>query len=76
MNPRTPSSFAKLPKFIIGNHGERKFLMHCHWPRFVMEFFDLEGAVPAWIDRPTSALAAAKLTGDAVEYYRTQTCTS
>ena len=39
VNPRTPEAFKSLPKFIIGDDGnERNFVIHCHYPRFIMEF--------------------------------------
>lgn len=41
---------AELPKFIIGDDGrERDFVVHCHYPRFVMEYVEGRG-VPVFFD--------------------------
>jgi hypothetical protein len=40
----------KLPRFIIGDDGEdRDFVVHLHYPRFVMEF-DGNAGTPLFID--------------------------
>lgn len=55
IDPRTPEEFMALPKFIIGEDNNpdelaaRDFVIHCHYPRFIIEFTDGDGA-PAFID--------------------------
>lgn len=47
--------FNRLPKFLIADDGGiRFFVVHCHSPRFIMEFTDDEDAIPVWIDDPSN----------------------
>ncbi|MEI6084900.1 MAG: hypothetical protein WCS70_11430 [Verrucomicrobiota bacterium] len=69
------TDFDRLPKFLIAdNGGDRFFVIHCHAPRFIMEFVDDQEAVPTWIDAPTGldAGAAAKLMSAAAEFFAIQ----
>jgi len=47
--------FNSLPKFLMADGGDedapRLFVIHCHHPRFIMEFESGEGT-PLWIDAP------------------------
>jgi hypothetical protein len=44
------SEWDALPKFIIGDDGDdRDFIVHLHYPRFVMEFHGRKGE-PLFID--------------------------
>lgn len=55
IDPRTPEEFRHFPKFIIGDDGidrDRDFVIHCHYPRFIMEFDDNFVGNPTWIDIP------------------------
>ena len=52
---RPTTDFDRLPKFLIADDGtERFFVVHCHAPRFIMEFTDEEDAIPVWIDDPAN----------------------
>ena len=47
------AEFNSLPKFLIADDGdERGFIIHCHYPRFIMEFDSCGNGKPAWIDQP------------------------
>ena len=52
---RPTSDFDRLPKFLIADDGnDRFFVVHCHAPRFIMEFTDDDAdAFPVWIDDPS-----------------------
>jgi len=72
---RPTTDFNQLPKFLIAdNGGERFFVIHCHSPRFIMEFADDSEAVPVWIDAPSdlNAAASAKLMEEAGEFFAIQ----
>ncbi len=55
IDPRTPQEFQHLPKFIVGEDNNpdelaaRDFVIHCHYPRFIMEYTDGVGK-PTFID--------------------------
>jgi hypothetical protein len=69
------SEFSRFPKFLIADDGdERFFVVHCHSPRFIMEFSDDQEAVPVWIDDPNALDAAAgdKLMTEAGDFFATQ----
>lgn len=77
MDPRTPENFRSLPKFLVAddNHG-RDFVVHCHYPRFVMNFDAAGRGFTAWIDEPkfdpvlgNVALQAASLMREAGDFY-------
>jgi len=52
---RSTTDFDRLPKFLIADDGsDRFFVVHCHAPRFIMEFTDDEDAIPVWIDDPAN----------------------
>jgi len=41
---------APLPKYLIADDGgDRDFVVHCHWPRFIMEYVDGVGT-PQFLD--------------------------
>jgi hypothetical protein len=78
IDPRTPDAFTTLPKFLIADDGERDFVVHCHYPRFIMEFIGHEG-IPTWIDQPIydpahgePASQGARLMREAGEFFREQ----
>ncbi len=69
-----------LPKFLIADDGrDRDFVIHCHYPRFIMEF-DITGVgTPVWIDPPIydpdkgePALQGAQLMRQAGDFFHEQ----
>jgi len=70
----------ELPKFLIADDGEdRDFVIHCHYPRFIMEFDDAGVGTPIWIDTPIyapdkgePALQGARLMSEAGEFFHGQ----
>jgi hypothetical protein len=78
------SEWDALPKFIVGDDGDdRDFVVHLHYPRFVMEFHGNKGE-PLFIDdegefvqaeltarrKPDASLA--RLVGEAVDFFAEQ----
>jgi hypothetical protein len=62
----------RLPKFLMADDGgDRMFVVHCHQPRFIMEFDDAGEGTPLWIDAPTGldVAAAARLMREAGDFY-------
>lgn len=53
IDPRTPLEFSALPKFLIADDGEdRVFIIHCHYPRLIIEMKPGLSSAPLWIDSP------------------------
>jgi hypothetical protein len=49
-----------LPKFLIADDGaDREFVIHNHWPRFIVEFVQGNGTPHFW--DPESEIIAAEL---------------
>lgn len=48
-DPRTPERFRALPKFLVADADERDFVIHCHYPRFIIEYIGARGE-PIFID--------------------------
>lgn len=74
------SEFESLPKFLIADDGdERNFVVHCHYPRFIMEFNANGRGTPIWIDQPLfdppyeraeePAVLVARLMREAGDFY-------
>ena len=65
----------KLPKFLIADDGgERGFVVHCHYPRFILEFTDEEG-IAEFIDAGAENEPEEKLNQlmvEAGEFYQKQ----
>lgn len=41
----------KLPKWLIADDGgDRDFVIHCHWPRFIMEYDSAGMGTPLFLD--------------------------
>lgn len=73
-----------LPKFLFADDGEddpREFVIHNHWPRFIMEFSEGSGTPHFWDPEPEiikAELAAgreptrliARLMREAGEFYK------
>jgi hypothetical protein len=82
-DPRTLPEFADLPKFLFADGGgdvyaRRHFVIHCHYPRFIMEFKKGRGT-PRWIDQPIfdpdlgePANQCARLLRQAGEFFGTE----
>ncbi len=54
-----------MPKFLIADDGnDRDFVIHCHWPRFIMEI-DEEGVgvVRIWLDPETEIIRLEQKSG-------------
>ena len=72
---RPTTDFSRLPKFLIADDGgERFFVVHCHQPRFIIEFANDEEAVPVWIDDASNLdeAAAELLMGAAGDFFAAQ----
>ena len=75
-----PGEFQQLPKFLIADDGgDRDFVIHCHYPRFIMEFDESGQGTPIWIDAaiydPASgepSLQAARLMREAGDFFHDQ----
>lgn len=64
---------ATLPAWLVADDGggddARDFVIHCHAPRFFMEFLVSEG-VTTWIDDPpVDAALVARLMREAGDFY-------
>jgi hypothetical protein len=77
---KTPIEFESLPKFLMADDGaDRNFVVHCHYPRFIMEFGDNGTGTPLWIDSPIfdpsegePALQGARLMREAGDFFYEQ----
>lgn len=76
---KTLGDWDKLPKFIVGDSaGDRTFVAHLHWPRFLAEIYDEDVSIvgkPLWIDEPEgmSETDLAKLLREAGDFYTAET---
>lgn len=85
----TPEAFARFPKFLMADGGgedaPRMFVIHCHWPRFIMEFDLATGeGKPLFIDPESDyianelangrepAISLARLLREAGEFFMSQ----
>ena len=65
IHPETPERFRLLPKFLIADSGGeremavRHYVVHCHYPRFFMEFTGDDNHQVTWVDDPASVLDVA-----------------
>jgi len=74
------ADFEQLPKFLFADDGgDRMFVVHNHYPRFVMEFDESGSGKPNWIDQPIydpdkgePALQAARLMRVAGDWFMEQ----
>jgi hypothetical protein len=62
--PLTSTDRETLPKFLIAGDGtrERDFVLHCHYPSFILEFMEDQG-VPSFIDSEQEFVAAERAAG-------------
>jgi hypothetical protein len=81
MDSRTPVEFTSLPKFLVADDGgDRNFIVHCHYPRFIIEHSLAGEGVLVWIDLPIydpahgdAAAQAARLMREAGDFFMKQT---
>jgi hypothetical protein len=59
--PLTSTDRQSLPKFLIAAAGasERDFVVHCHYPAFILEFIEDQG-VPYFIDSEEEFIATER----------------
>jgi len=72
---RPITDFDPLPQFLIADDGDNRFfVVHCHAPRFVMEFDDDGPGTPQWIDDASDldVAAGAKLMREAGDFFSSQ----
>ena len=57
MPSANPQPTAMLPKFLICDDGDdRDFVLHCHWPRFLIEYVGDIGTVVMSIDQDAEVI--------------------
>ena len=72
---RPSTEWNTLPKFLIADDGaNRFFVIHCHPPRFIMEFDDAGEGVPLSMDdsKEPAAPASARLLQEARDFFAAQ----
>ena len=62
--PLSSTDRESLPKFLIADDGasERDFVVHCHYPSFILEFMADQG-VPYFIDSEEAFIATERAAG-------------
>lgn len=62
--PLTSTDRESMPRFLIASDdtGERDFVVHCHYPSFILEFMEDQG-VPCFIDSEEEFIATERAAG-------------